>query len=475
MVNRTLIRLKVVQMLYSYLLTRSDFKLLPQPEKQTRDSRAAYSMYIDFLLFILELSGYCVDGTGTSPLRGIPANKSLSSTKMAKALASDSDIREIILRNSSSIKNYDSAIPTVYSEIAGSSILKDYSKIKQPQIKDDVDLWCVVLETIFAKSQTLVAAARKREDFTQNGFDNAIKMCIRTLRDYSDTASSLTNATSSLQASLRKAYELYFSIFALIIELTKTQEQRLEDAKDKFIPTAADLNPNTRLIDNRFVAAIIGNPQYQAYIKENPISWEGDIYLVRDLLDAILASDIYAAYINETEPGFKNDVLFWRHILKNIILPSETFEETLESKSVFWNDDLEIMSTFVDKTMKRWAEAESDAPGFLPIFKDEEDARFGIELFTDAIKNREKYREYIDSCIDTANWDSERIAFMDVIIMTAILSELLNFPLIPIAVTMNEYLDIANRYSTVKSGQFISGVMYTLIKKLQDEGILQKQ
>lgn len=474
MVNRSLIRLKVAQMLYSYLLTRSDFKLLPQPEKQTRDSRAAYSMYIDFLLFILELSGYNVDGTGVSPLKGIPANKILSSSKMAKALATDSDIRDIILKNNSAIANYNEAIPTIYGQILDSAVFKDYSKIKQPQIKDDVDFWAVVLETVFAKNQTFITAARKREDFTQVGFENAIRMCVKTLRDYSDTSSSLTNALGSLQTSLAKAYELYFSIFALMVELTRTQEQRIEDAKDKYIPTATDLNPNTRLIDNKFIAAVVENPQYQEYIKNNPISWEGDIYLVRDLLDAILASDTYAEYLSLESASFKDDAYFWKQVLKSIILPSEAFEEALEMKSVFWNDDLEVMSTFAEKTIKRWAEAESDAPGFLPIYKDEEDARFGKELFTYAVTNREKYREYIDSCIDSASWDAERIAFMDVVIMTVILAELLNFPLIPIAVTMNEYLDIANRYSTLKSGQFISGVMYNLIKKLQEEGILKK-
>lgn len=474
MVNRTLIRLKVVQMLYSYLISRSDFRLLPPPEKQTRDSRAAYSLYVDFILLILELSGYCVDSTGVSPLRGIAVNQKISGSRMAKALAADSDIRDIILRETSSVKVFDPLIAALYDKIVNSAVFKDYSKIKNPEISDDVDFWCVILESVFAKDQLLVNAARNVEGFTQVGYDKAVQMCVRTLRDYSDTSSTLTNAAGSLEASLRKAYELYFSVFALMIELTRTQEQRLEDAKDKFIPTVEDLNPNTRLVDNSFIDAIINSVQYQEYIKNNPVSWEGDIYLVRDLLDAILASETYKDYISRETVDFRDDALFWRQILKNIILPSEAFEEALEAKSVFWNDDLDVMSTFVEKTIKRWAEAGSSEPGFLPMFKDEEDARFGKELFTDAVKNREKYRAYIDSCIDIKSWDADRIAFMDVVIMTVILAELLNFPLIPVPVTMNEYIEIANRYSTSKSGQFISGVMYTLVRKLREEGVLQK-
>jgi len=461
-------------MLYSYLLSRSEFRLLSPSEKQTRDSRAAYSLYVDFILLILELSGYSVDQTGKSPLNGLPANRKLTGTKMAKALAGDSDIRDIILRKSHSVEVFDAIIPDIYGKITESAAFKDYSKIKQPQIKDDVDFWCVILQTIFAKDKSLVSSARNVEIFTQVGYDKAIEMCVKTLRDYSDTASTLTNSIGSLDASLRKSYELYFSIFALMIEITKTQERRIEDAKDKYIPNVEDLNPNTRLIDNKFIAALAENEDYLAYIRDNHISWENDIYLIRDILDSILASETYAKYIEKDVADFKDDALFWRQILRTIILPSEALEESLESKSVFWNDDLEIMSTFAEKTIKRWAEAGSSEPGFLPMFKDEEDARFGKELFTFAINNREKYREYIDSCIDEKNWDTERIAFMDIVVMTAILAELLNFPLIPVAVTINEYIEIANRYSTAKSGQFISGLMYNLVKKLRGEKILTK-
>lgn len=474
MVNRTLIRLKVVQMLYSYLLSRSEFRLLPVPEKQTRDNRAAYSLYIDFILLILELSGYCVDSTGISPLRGLPVKKKLSDTKMAKALAADSDVRDIILKNNSSVVVFNQVIPSLYEKITSSSAFKDYSKIKDADISDDVRFWVIILKTVFATEESLKTAARQIEEFTQVGFDKAIEMVVKTLQDYSDTTSTLTNAVKSLDQSLRKSYELYFSLFALMVELTKTQEQKLEDAKNKFMPSAQDLNPNTRLIDNKFIEAVVNNEQYQEYLKNNPVSWEADVYLVRDLLDSILASETYSEYIGKDKVDFKDDAMFWRQILKTVILPSEALEEALESKSVFWNDDLEVMSTFTEKTIKRWADAGSDEPGFLPMFKDEEDARFGKELFSDAVRNREKYKEYIDSCIDNTNWDTERIAFMDLVIMTVILAELLNFPLIPVPVTMNEYIEIASRYSTAKSGQFISGVMYSLVKKLTDEGILKK-
>lgn len=474
MINRTLIRLKVVQTLYSYLLTRTEFQLLPPPEKQTRDSLAAYSLYINLLRLILQLSDKNISPRQANPLAGVAANRKLCSTQLAAQLAANDDLRGQILKNEEDEIDFRLILPQLHSEIVDSAIFRDYAKKRAPKIPEDVELWTVLLKTLISTSQPLQTALRKSSHFTQAGFEKAIAMVIETLRSYELNISGLVNARIALNSSLKKAYELYMGLFALMIEITDTQDEKLQNAKEKYLPSAEDLNPNTRLTDNRFIAALRENEQFQAYLKENPISWEGDVYLIRQLLDRILASPVYAEYLEKANVTFYDDAMLWRQILKTIILPSEQFEETLEAKSVFWNDDLEIMSTFAEKTIKRWADAGNSTPGFLPMFKDTEDEKFGDRLFNLSVENRETYREYIDSCIDTQNWDADRIAFMDIVIMTVILAELLNFPQIPIPVTMNEYIEIASRYSTPKSSQFISGLMFTLIKRLQEEGILLK-
>ncbi|MDE6651976.1 MAG: transcription antitermination protein NusB, partial [Paramuribaculum sp.] len=161
-------------------------------------------------------------------------------------------------------------------------------------------------------------------------------------------------------------------------------------------------------------------------------------------------------------------------VYKSIILPSDELAEVLESKSVFWNDDIEIMGTFVLKTVKRIANSQKEPVELLPKFKDDEDARFGSELFMYSVNNLEEYRSYIDKFINASQWDPERLAFMDGVIMITAIAELLNFPVIPIAVTLNEYIEIANSYSTQRSGQFINGILYSVINYLRQEGKLSK-
>ena len=168
------------------------------------------------------------------------------------------------------------------------------------------------------------------------------------------------------------------------------------------------------------------------------------------------------------------DCEFWRKVMKSIILPSDSLIEILENGSIYWNDDLEIMGTFALKTIKQTASSEGQLK-LLPKFKDTEDANFGAKLFLDTIHNRESYRGYIDKFIDPKQWDSDRLAYMDIIIMMVAIAEIINFPAIPIPVTMNEYIEIANSYSTNRSGQFINGMLFSIVKYLRAEGIIIKE
>ena len=314
----------------------------------------------------------------------------------------------------------------------------------------------------------------KIDGFTQLGLQRAINMAVNTLTSCSDTIKSIDDAKKDLQKSLDKAYELYHAILLLMVEITRTEANRIESAKDKYLPSAEDLNPDTRFIENKFIQSIEYNEQMADYLKDNPISWEGDIYLIRDLLEKIVESEAYKNYMSLPEVTYSDDCELWKQLLKTVIVPSDALAESLESKSVFWNDDLDIMSTFVAKTIKQFAAAGNDSPGLLPKFKDAEDAKFGEQLFIDTIKNQDLYHSYITRFIDKKQWEADRIPFMDNVIISVIISELINFPLIPIPVTINEYVDIANRYSSPKSGIFINGIITNIIKTLREEGKIKK-
>ena len=282
------------------------------------------------------------------------------------------------------------------------------------------------------------------------------------------------NAGKELKASLDKAYELYYSLFVLMMELTREQALRLDSAKSKFLATHEDLNPNTRFIDNRFIARLEENEELQAYLTEHPVTWADDTSLIRSLLDSILASKIYSDYMNAETDDYTTDCEFWRNVMKSIILPSDELAEALESKSIFWNDDLPIMGTFVLKTIKQFASSPDKDVKFLPQYKDSEDEDFGPDLFRYAVDNRETYRSYIDRFINASQWDPERLAFMDIVVMIAAIAELVNYPAIPVPVTMNEYIEIANSYSTARSGQFINGILFSVVRYLNEEGIISK-
>ena len=470
MINRTLIRLKTVQMLYSYLLTRHEFTIEPEPKKLTKDTRSAYALYLDLLLVILKLSGKQIGNCDNV----FACSSRLEQFKLVNLISHNEKIVELINKDNATAEDFDSVLQYIDTKIINSVAYKDFIKLRKPEIEDEANFWTVILRTLFAKDALILKAAMKCDCFTQIGYQRAIDMVVSTLSSCSDSVTSIVNAKKSLHASFEKSYELYHAILMLMVELTRAQATKLEEAKHKYLPTAEDLNPDMRFVQNRFIQSIENNAQMGEYLKEHPISWEGDIYLINGLLEAITQSDAYIQYMQMPVTTYSDDCELWRQILKCIIVPSDALAEALEAKSVYWNDDLYIMSTFVAKTIKQFAAAGNDSPGLLPMFKDDEDAKFGEQLFVDTIKNHDLYHSYVTRFINSKQWEADRIPFMDNVILSVIISELINFPLIPIPVTINEYVDIANRYSSPKSGIFINGIISNIIKTLREEGKIQK-
>ena len=472
MINRILIRTKVVQMLYCYLLTKSEFKINAAPEAPTPDKKFAYSVYLDLLMLVIELSGINAQAPSRTSAHNI--DKKLASLRIGRVLLGELPIKDAIAKNSTDIQALQPVVQKLHDKILGSTVFKDFKKKRKVELNDEVDLWDTILESIVTKDVDFINIMKTVPDFSNLGLQRGLAAAQETLRAYYSSSSGYKNALNDLDRSLNNAYDLYVAMFALIVNLTREQEVRLENNKAKYLATAEDKNPNMKFVENLFVAELQKSEEIMHFIDKNGLWWENDIVLINSLLDSVVSSDLYKDYMADEERSYEKDCEFWRQVLKSIIFPSDDLAEALENKSIFWNDDLQIMGTFVLKTIKQAQTNVDQHVELLPKYKDEEDARFGAELFENSVKNYDTYRGYIEKFIKNESWDPDRTAFMDIVIMITAIAEMLNYPNIPVAVTMNEYVEIANSYSSAKSGQFVNGILYSVFEYLKQEQLLFK-
>lgn len=289
---------------------------------------------------------------------------------------------------------------------------------------------------------------------------------------YQNGGKNLDTAEKELFFSLSKAYDLYNYLLLLMVEVTKQANKRLNAAKNKLVPTKEELFPNTKFVENRFIAQLEVNKQLLEFSNNQKKTWENEADFVKTLCDKILESDIYKEYMASETSSYEEDRELWRKLYKNIIFNNIELDQVLEDQSLYWNDDKEIVDTFVLKTIKRFDEKNGAKQELLPEFKDEEDQDFARRLFRRTILNADYYRHLISE--NTKNWDLDRVAFMDVVIMQIALAEILSFPNIPVSVSLNEYVEITKLYSTPKSGGFINGTLDGIVNSLKKENKLTK-
>ena len=289
---------------------------------------------------------------------------------------------------------------------------------------------------------------------------------------YQNGGKNLDTAEKELFFSLSKAYDMYNYLLLLMVEITKQAERKQSAAKNKLLPTAEELYPNTKFVDNRFIAQLEVNKQLLEFSETQKKTWENEPEFVKSLCEKIMDSDIYKEYMASETSSYEEDRELWRKIYKRIIFNNEELDQVLEDQSLYWNDDKEIVDTFVLKTIKRFEEKNGAKQELLPEFKDEEDQDFARRLFRRTILNAEYYRHLISE--NTRNWDLDRVALMDIIIMQIALAEILSFPNIPVSVSLNEYVEIAKLYSTPKSGSFINGTLDGIVNALKKDNKLTK-
>jgi transcription antitermination protein NusB len=289
---------------------------------------------------------------------------------------------------------------------------------------------------------------------------------------YQSDSKDLGKAEKEFFHSVEKAADLYHYLLQLILAVSDYAAHRLNTAKNKYLPTEEEKHPNARFIENAFAAQLEKNTALKSYVHTSKLSWATNEAFVKSTYEAILASDFYEAYMDAPETDYAADQELWRKIFRLILQKSEDLPEVLEEQCIYWNDDLDIIITFVMKTIKRFKPENGANQELLPLFKDNEDRKFAADLFCATIRNREKYRKLIDEAVK--NWELERLAMMDLLILQVALAEIMDIEGVPVNVSLNEYIDLAKVYSTQKSGLFINGTLDHIVTELRKENLLFK-
>ena len=290
---------------------------------------------------------------------------------------------------------------------------------------------------------------------------------------YQNGGKNLDAAEKELFYSLSKAYDLYKYLLTLMIEVTQFADRRIDNRRHKLRPTEEDLNPNTRFIDNAFMAQLMQNVQLEEFRANQKRAWDDEGDFVKHLFERIEETKAYQEYMAKETLTYEDDRELWRKLYRSTIAQNDEIDEILEEQSLYWNDDKAIVDTFVLKTIKRFEPENGAEQELMPEYKDDEDKEFARKLLRTAITGAEAYRKLMEN--NAKNWDMERFAFMDILIMQVALAEIFAFPSIPVSVTLNEYVEIAKMYSTPKSGGFINGMLDGIVNQLKSENKLNKQ
>lgn len=271
--------------------------------------------------------------------------------------------------------------------------------------------------------------------------------------------------------SLENIQDLYLVMISTLTELKKMEEVFLHKSSLKHLSTPEERNPNKKFVNNLVIQLLEESNHLNVSLENRKIdNWQTHDDYIQLLLKAIKESDMYAKYMSNRTNNFEEDKQFVLDIFSEIIVPNDKLYDYLEDNKLTWVDDIPLVNTEIIKQLKTIKpETEVRMPR---LYKDADDKEFAKNLFRKTVLNeKELAKNYIDK---TPNWDSERIAEMDTIILKMAICEFLRFPSIPVKVTINEYLEIAKEYSTPKSSIFINGILDNLVKEFQNNNTLLK-
>lgn len=298
-----------------------------------------------------------------------------------------------------------------------------------------------------------------------------VKIVQLTYTYYQNGHHNMDTAEKELLFSLSKAYDLYNYLLGLIVAITQEERRRVDIATRRAEREGTE-TPSQRFAFNKFATQLEENKQLNLFMEDKKMSWENDVEAVRKLCGQIEQSPLYQEYMMSDAEDYETDRELWRRIYRTLIQGNEDLDAILEEKSLYWNDDKEIVDTFVLKTIKRFDPANKADQELLPEYDDTEDREYALKLFRSTILNADTYQRYMSET--SRNWNFSRLAYMDVVLMQIAIAEMLTFPNIPISVTINEYVDLAKLYSTPKSGGYINGMLDAIARHLVDTGRLLK-
>ncbi len=294
---------------------------------------------------------------------------------------------------------------------------------------------------------------------------------------YQNEGKAFDVVEKELKFSLSKAYDLYNYLLLLLVDMQryaarKDEARRAREKRTGISASGTGVTPDRQFAENKFLLQLASNKQLLDFTEKLKLDWEEEDAFVKKLYNTFIDSDTYQLYLTKEEFSYETDREVVRKLYKTYICNNDDFTQLLEDRSLYWNDDKEIIDSFVLKTIKRFAEAEGENQPLLPDYASEDDRAFALGLFRETIEREAELRALIkENC---KNWEFNRLTFMDVIIMQIALAEILTCPTIPLSVTFNEYLDIAKVYSTPRSSSYINGLLDHIVKKLKSENKLLK-
>jgi N utilization substance protein B len=280
--------------------------------------------------------------------------------------------------------------------------------------------------------------------------------------------------TSETFLSLERMHDLYLYLMIIGREVTHLSELRMEEAKKKRLPSEEDLNPNTKFIDNKVFALLAENVQLKNYVADKNISWSNDQELMVKFSAFLRKHKVFTEYMSTRNSSFEEDKKFVVDLYKKVIPDFELLLSDFEEKSIFWGyDEIDFVLSMVLKSIKKFTPTSTMSEAVLPLFRDaDEDKKFVKELLSKVVNNDKENNKLIAD--KTKNWDVERIAMVDVLLMKMALTEFVHFTSIPVKVTLNEYIELSKWYSTPKSKVFVNGILDKIVLDLKESGELKK-
>ncbi|MFI3297366.1 MAG: transcription antitermination factor NusB [bacterium] len=285
-------------------------------------------------------------------------------------------------------------------------------------------------------------------------------------------SSDLAVAEKELQFGAKKSYDLYHSLLLLIVEVKRYSESRIELIKSRESITGGNYTPNMRFVNNKFIEYLENSEEFNSYISNSSLSWADHTDVVKKIYDSMVESDYFNNYMNSDENSVTDDKSLIRKIIRTELTNNEDLYTTLEDISIYWIDDVDIILSFVEKSVKNFDKPEGEGDVLLPMYKDESDYTFANNLLNNTIVKSAEFDELLRPYM--VNWELERMAVMDILILKMALTEILDFDTIPANVTLNVYIDLAKAYNSPKSGKFVNGVLDKIVKDLRKENKILK-